>query len=150
MLRTALSRIGVAMMPTAVVCAVPPSFAHAAEPLEQYAWRYRPLLVFAPDEGSPQLADQRALLERMADELARRDIIVIEVTGEHVSTLTGPASQATAAALRAKFDVSPGEFAVALGGKDLRVKFRSAAPVAVPQILASIDEMTARPDRTRS
>lgn len=131
------------MLPTAVVCAVPASVALAAEPLDQYAWRFRPLVIVAPSEGSAELARQNAYLDGEAGELAERDIVVIEIVGDRVRAF-GPAAAASASAYRRMLGIGRDEFAVVLAGKDTGVKFKSGEPVAMSRIYAVIDAMPMR------
>lgn len=101
----------------------------AADPLAEYRWEKRPILVFAPAPGDPRLEDQLDRFEASRAELAERDNVVI------VDTEPG-------SALRARF--RPPEFAVILVGKDGTEKLRRASPVAVGDLTALIDSMPMR------
>ena len=100
-----------------------------ADPLTEYRWEKRPIVVFAPAEDDPQLAEQLDRLEAARAALEERDNVVI------VDTEPG-------SALRQRFDPAP--FAVILVGKDGTEKLRRETPVAVEELNALIDSMPMR------
>ncbi len=111
--------------------------------MKQYLWKARPLLVFSPDE-SGELAMQRQNLDAGRTGIVERDMVVVEIIGDRVATLTGPACQEIAADLRAFADVSNGDFRVVLVGKDGGIKLTSQTPVAMAPLFALIDSMPMR------
>ncbi|MEM6667347.1 MAG: DUF4174 domain-containing protein [Pseudomonadota bacterium] len=121
--------------------------AKGAEPLDQYRWETRPLVIFAPAADDLLLVEQRALLIAEISGLKDRDMNVVAVIGEEraISEL-GPQPAATAAAFRARFKVPTDQFMVILVGKDGQEKYR--APVTIPGSIL-FDIIDAMPMRQR-
>ena len=124
--------------------------------LTAYRWKYRPVLLFGPAE-SPILTRQREALVAAAAELAEREMIVVEVVGDggmvHVPTELEAASHRLspdqAAALRKRFEVEPGTFAVLLIGKDGGEKRRVSEVIEPRDLFVQIDGMPMRRDEMR-
>lgn len=137
MWKSTLSKLGVALQPTAVVSAAPgPLALHTFDPLDHYAWRSRPLVIVAPDETSPELAQQRAMLERHASELSHSGMAVIEVVGGGVRTVAGPDAPDGARHYRHRLGVHADAFAVVLLGKDGTARLESNRAVPMETIFA--------------
>ena len=100
-----------------------------AEPLSDYLWAKRPIVIFAPDQADPRLVEQLDRLEAARPMLEERDNVVI-VDTERTS------------ALRDRFEPAP--FAVILVGKDGTEKLRREQPVAVEELTELIDSMPMR------
>lgn len=96
----------------------------------------RRLLVFASGAASTALATQRRLLAGDAAALRERDLDVVEDVVD-----AGGGS-----ALRRRYAIAPGQFAVLLIGKDGGVKLRSDTPIAAARLTATIDTMPMRRD----
>jgi hypothetical protein len=111
--------------------------------MQQYLWKYRPLLVFSPAE-SEELGRQSDAVEAELAGIAERDMVVIEVVGDRVSTLAGPACEEDAEALRRFADVGRGDFGVVLVGKDGGIKLVASEPVRMERIFRLIDSMPMR------
>ena len=124
--------------------------------LGNYRWSHRPLLVFAPDEGE-LLQEQRAMLEQAKAGLAERDMLIVEVVGVDTGRATDPRGDAAdvklvaedVKALRTKFDVLLGDFAIILIGKDGGEKRRESEPMELEPIFEQIDGMPMRQDEMR-
>jgi hypothetical protein len=120
-----------------------------ATALDRYRWEARLLLVFAPDADSAlyrrqqerQLAAERGLNER--------DIVVICVIQDAVSTKGKLAAPVSAVELRDACGVLPHEFRVVLIGKDGGVKLRQEEPISVADLFALIDSMPMRKQEMR-
>ncbi|MEL6287722.1 MAG: DUF4174 domain-containing protein [Pseudomonadota bacterium] len=117
--------------------------------MKRFAWQYRPLLVFAPALDDPKLARQHALLSGARGGLRERDMVLIVVAGESVRAAGGPAPRMSAAALRARYGVSPDRFEVLLIGKDTGVKRRSSTPLPFASLASQIDRMPMRRQEMR-
>jgi hypothetical protein len=91
-------------------------------------WAARPVLVFAAGDD-PRLAEQLALFEANAADMAARRTVVVVDGGE-------------GGALRARF--APDGFAVVLVGLDGGEKFRASAVVDPDRLDALIDRMPMR------
>ena len=104
----------------------------------------RPLYVFAPSAGDGRLAEQRSINAASSGGYRERDMTVTVVAGDSVS-----GSSRSAAALRSRFGVGPGQFRVILVGKDGGVKLSSGSPVAAGTLLRLIDSMPMRAQEMR-
>jgi hypothetical protein len=124
-------------------------FATAVQSMSNYRWKKRPLVVFAENDGSPLLAEQRQIVSRNRSDLNKRDVVVVWVVGNTVSTELGPPPNSNATSLRARFDVADGEFRAVLAGKDGGEKLSSAKPLAADRLFATIDAMPMRRDEMR-
>ncbi len=117
----------------------------ATDPLAEYRWQARPVLVFAP-AGDGRMAEQ---IERFAADGSAtrdRDIVLVEIAGGSARAEGRPQD---ASALRRRFDVADAEFAVILVGKDGTEKKR-VAEVTDPRVFfAAIDGMPMRRDEMR-
>jgi hypothetical protein len=112
--------------------------------LEKYRWEHRLLLVFAPDEDGALYRWQQEMLRVAEHGLTERDIVVVFIVRDAVSTNWEPASPAAAGDLRDAYGVMPQEFRVVLIGKDGGVKLRQADPIAAADLFALIDSMPVR------
>ncbi|MGA1981175.1 MAG: DUF4174 domain-containing protein [Acidobacteriaceae bacterium] len=111
----------------------------------------RILMVFAPDASSPSFKRQLELIERHSFELSIRNTVVVPVStaprfSDELFTfenlpLGTPGEQADA---RSRFHVQPGDFLVILLDQSGAVQIRSAAPVDIHELTASLDSL---PDR---
>jgi len=117
--------------------------------MSNYKWKMRPLVVFAESDGSPLLAEQREIVARNRSDLNKRDVVVVWVVGRTLSTELGPPPSSNATSLRARYNVSDGEFRAVLVGKDGGEKLSSSKPLAAEKLFATIDAMPMRRDEMR-
>lgn len=117
--------------------------------MSRYQWKNRPLIVFAPSGSDERFGRQQAAVQTNRAGLMARDMVVIAVVGEHVSSQLGPEPGARAAALRARYGIGRDEFRTLLIGKDGGVKISSARPVGADQLFRTIDAMPMRRDELR-
>lgn len=101
------------------------------EDLSEFVWEKRPIIVFADSPNDPNFGLQMEYLERRAQELADRDVVVL--------TDTDPSAQS---ALRTK--LRPRGFMLVLVGKDGGVKLRKPFPWDVRELSRTIDKMPIR------
>ena len=120
--------------------------AMAAE-LDDYLWKQRPLLVFAPSDNDPRLAETRSRIEATRCDFADRDMVLGVVVNEGTSTLDGQRIDADESQrLARKYGINADAFAVLLIGKDGGEKLR-VRDVPDPQsIYDLIDGMPMRSD----
>ncbi len=114
--------------------------------LSQLQGSARVLIVFAPDHTeSADFNRQLQLIERHSFELSLRNTVVVPVSTEmdasaHFSfenlPLGNPLEQAD---LRSRFHVQPADFLVVLLSQDGIVQIRSASPVDIHALTASLD-----------
>ena len=121
-----------------------------AEELEQkssmneYLWRNRPLLVFAPHEDHSFLAAQHQAIAGQFAGLRDRDIVVIEVAGDRVIINGRSGGQLKAAVLRTLYGFRASDAAVLLVGKDGGVKLQQSSVVSAQVLFDTIDAMPMR------
>ncbi len=99
---------------------------------------HRILIVSGP-AGSREVAAQRRTLAAWRRQGAERDIATIYLDGPKVDGVSD-----AAAAIRARYAIPAGGFAVALVGKDGHVAYRSAKPVTGSEFEQTIDAMPMR------
>ncbi|MEM6463765.1 MAG: DUF4174 domain-containing protein [Pseudomonadota bacterium] len=115
-----------------------------ANQIDDWAWKYRPLIIVAPDDANEDLADQRDILSRLEPQLRDRDMVVIEVIGKRVVTVLGPDTKIGASALKEHIRTDGNGFELVLLGKDTGVKLRSDKPVRADRLFSLIDSMPMR------
>ena len=104
-----------------------------ADPLAEYLWLQRPLVIFADTPNDPRFKRQMELLEDTPEELELRDVIVV--------TDTDPDEDS---ALREK--LHPRGFMLVVIGKDGKVAFRKPVPWSVRELIHAIDKIPMRQD----
>lgn len=118
-----------------------------AEPftLFQYQWKNRVLVLSAPSEDDNNLAEQQNEVTLTADEFVDRDMVLVTLLDNGVST-AGDRELSTeeAATARAALGVEPGSFALRLIGKDGSVKLAGETATSMTEIYALIDSMPMR------
>ena len=134
-----------ALLATIVAAVV--STAAAAAP--EYAWKYRPIFVFARDAADPSLNEQKRILAEARSGLMERDVVIVWAIGDRVSADLGPPAQETASALRRRFGVEGQGFRAILVGKDGYVKRASSAPLSAVGLFDTIDAMPMRMQELR-
>jgi hypothetical protein len=112
--------------------------------LEKYRWEHRLLLVFAPDEDGALYRWHQEMLLVAERGLNERDMVIIFVIRDAVSTKGRPAAAVAAVDLRDAYGVLPHEFGVVLLGKDGGVKLRQEEPISIADLFALIDPMPMR------
>ena len=117
--------------------------------MDRYLWKYRPLVVFAASPGDPQLQRQREIVASLRPAFIDRNVVVVYVGGDTVTTDLGPQPGMGAAALRQRYGVAPGTFKAVLVGKDGGVKLTAAKPLAAQTLFRTIDAMPMRADEVR-
>jgi hypothetical protein len=111
--------------------------AGAADPIAQYHWKNRVLLILAPRAGDEAFETQKNAYERARDEYNERDLVVLaEPDGN------GP--------LHRRFHVPAGEFRVLLIGKDGHTALERSKPVGNQDLFGLIDAMPMRRQEMRS
>jgi len=101
------------------------------DPLAEYVWLKRPLVIFADSENDPRFRLQMEMLAELPEELASRDVVVL--------TDTNPAEDGP---LRQK--LHPRDFMLILFSKDGKIALRKPTPWSVRELSASIDKMSIR------
>jgi len=122
--------------------------AQAQHPLAQLQNNARMLIVFAPNANGANFKRQLELIQRHSFELSIRNTVFVPVStaskfaDDHFSfenlPLGTPAEQAEA---RSRFHVQPGDFLVILIDENGTQQIRSAAPVDIHELTASLDSL---------
>lgn len=115
--------------------------AKAEDLLAPWRWHARLLLLFAPNATDSLLAVQRRLLAAEQTGVGKRDLVVVEVIGDHAPALRDTDG---GAALRRQFAIPHGAFSALLIGKDGGEKLREAAPIPSDKLFTVIDAMPMR------
>lgn len=131
----------------AAACTLAGSGGTPASALTGYTWKYRPVLVFAERDASPSLAEQRRLFSASRAGLTERNIVIVWVVGNRVTTDLGPAARHSATSLRQRFGAGDGSsFRVVLVGKDGGTKLVRSSPLPPSSLFSTIDAMPMRRD----
>ena len=101
------------------------------DPLAQYLWEARPVIVFADSDRDPRFQRQVAALSARPDDMAERDVIIL--------LDTDPSAES---ALRKRF--RPRDFQILLIGKDGQIKLRRPHPITAEDLNRQIDRMPMR------
>lgn len=125
-----------------------------ADLLDVYRWKARPVLVFAPELGDPEMSEMVSRFKDATQAISERDVVVLLVTGNSGDPFVryGPSELKFMppdrgpdnAALRKAYSVPTDQFAVILVGKDGGEKNRWTSPVAPSVIFDRIDSMPMR------
>jgi hypothetical protein len=110
-----------------------------------YHWEARVLVVSAPGSDDPQLKAQIDALDASRDDFADRDLVLVTLLDDGVSTAgSRELSVEEAAAAREALGIRAGSFALRLIGKDGSVKLSNDEPTSMDDIYALIDTMPMR------
>ncbi|UOR05659.1 DUF4174 domain-containing protein [Hymenobacter aerilatus] len=132
---------GVGLLLTVLLGAAPP--ASLAATLKANQWKKRVLLLHAPTAADATLKRQRALLAAQLEGLSQRDMLVLNVIEDQLST-------ADSHYVRQELKLPADSFTVVLIGKDGGVKQRSATPLPPNELFGTIDKMPMRRQEMRS
>ncbi len=111
-------------------------FADDVEPLAEYQWLKRPLVIFADTPDDPRFRRQMELLASDITELESRDVVVLTDTDPDAK---GP--------LRTQ--LRPRDFMLVLIEKDGNVALRKPTPWSIRELSRAIDKMPMRQDEIR-
>ena len=113
--------------------------------LEQYQWKHRLLLLFAPSPRAPNYEQQVQLLADCEDDLDARDLLVFHLFQEGQSRLRQEQmDEAQAAMLRTRFGVGEDDFQLILIEKDGTEQRRDDTPVKPEALFEQIDALPIR------
>ena len=101
------------------------------DPLAQYLWEARPVIVFADSDKDPRFQRQVAALSARPDDMAERNVVIL--------LDTDPSAKS---ALRKRF--RPRDFQILLIGKDGQIKLRRPHPITAEDLNRQIDRMPMR------
>ena len=110
--------------------------AFAAEPLDQYLWVKRPIVVFSDTPEDPRFIRQMELLAEEPEMLEERDIVVLTDTDASVKS-------------NLRKTLRPRGFQLTVIGKDGAVKLRKPRPWTIRELSRVIDKMPLRQQEIR-
>lgn len=118
--------------------------------LSDLRWKKRVLVISAPDETNEDLARQLVEIENSAGEFSDRDMTLITMLSDGLSTVDQERiDDDDAAELRERLRMDESAFALRLVGKDGSVKLSSDTPTPMAEIYALIDGMPMRRQEMR-
>jgi len=130
-----------------IVCTVFISQTALSGLLDQYAWKNRPLLIFAPSESDRQFQRMQSLLKHYSCQLNDRHMLTGYILHNGSARLDShQLDQQAVTALQNQFSIDPSRFAVLLIGKDGDVKYANYSIPDMNEIFALIDGMPMRQD----
>lgn len=109
--------------------------------LEQYKWKNRLLLIFAPDKTNADYRKMQAYLDSNEEGIQQRELKIIQYMDDVVG-LNSPL--ATQVMLRQQFGIPQQGFYMLLIGKDGTIKERYDQPTMIEHIFDLIDSMPMR------
>ncbi|MEM1270049.1 MAG: DUF4174 domain-containing protein [Bacteroidota bacterium] len=113
--------------------------------LDDYEWKNRVLIVFAPDTLHAAYGDLQVQLEQDHGGFAERDLVLIQVLdGDLAYAGKEPLQPADARRLRDRFNVAMDSFVTILLGKDGTEKARQRGQADLAALYALIDTMPMR------
>ncbi|MEO1280704.1 MAG: DUF4174 domain-containing protein [Pseudomonadota bacterium] len=118
--------------------------------MENYLWKSRPLIVFAPSASHPKLNKQRQIVSAAQTGMKERDMVVIYVVGASTTASFGSPPSSSADALRKRYRVARRTFRSILVGKDGGTKKASSKPLGPRQLFQVIDAMPMRQQEMKS
>ncbi|HSF91873.1 MAG TPA: DUF4174 domain-containing protein [Paracoccaceae bacterium] len=118
----------------AVVAIAGIAFSQSDEnPLAEYKWVARPLVVFADSEFDPRFIEQMKMLAEDPAQLEERDVVIL--------TDTDPATKGPL-----RIELRPRDFMIVLIDKEGRVVLRKPSPWTVRELTHAIDKLPLRKD----
>lgn len=123
---------------------------NAMTSLDDYKWKKRLLLVFAPKEDAVYQKQMQLFNEQQVG-LNERDLLIVQLLTEGTSRMDSqPINPVLAAQIRERFKVEQQDFQVILVGKDGTTKRREHSLVPPEVIFDEIDAMPMRQQEMRS
>jgi hypothetical protein len=123
--------------------------AKAVFSLADYQWKNRVLVVSAQADGDEMLAQQRNELSATSADFAERDMVLVTLLDDAVSTAADrELSHEEARKARSELGIASGSFSLRLIGKDGSVKLSRERAVPMTEIYALIDSMPMRQRET--
>ena len=118
--------------------------------LNQFQWKNRLLLLFAPQDSDSSFQALKREISAQPREISDRHLVVFHIFESGPSYMGKKQIEPrTAAALRNEFVVPLGGFTCILIGKDGGVKLKQNTQTKVEEIFALIDSMPMRQDEMR-
>jgi hypothetical protein len=130
---------------SAGLLAAPCLAAVATQPaLSAFKDHHRVVVMFAPTSDDPRFTRESGQVAILTRQPTFGSLVVVGVAGDTVIGVSD-----TAEALRRRFGVAPGGFAVVLVGKDGTAALKSSAVISSQTLAATIDAMPMRREELR-
>jgi hypothetical protein len=135
--------LGLTAILSALTAAMAASFAGSVAAAGQSP-RHFSLIIFAPNDASAELSEQKAVVAKARGDLQNRNVGVVYVVGQNVSAELGPEPAAIPVKLRSHFRAARDAFRVVLTSRDGKAHLLlSDAPLTAKQLFHAIDAATA-------
>jgi hypothetical protein len=121
-----------------------------AQAMSAYLWQKRPLVIFAPSRQHASTVRQTRIINANRAGFSERDMVVVTIIGDRVTTRFGSGPKLGADALRARFGIRRDEFRALLVGKDGTVKLSRGEAVDAGRLFSLIDSMPIRRQEMRN
>ena len=113
--------------------------------LDNYKWKHRVVIAFAPDAKSPALRELKQSIELNREAFRDRDLVFIEIRDHSRGLIDSVAiSNESTMAIVDRFTVHQDHFVVYLIGKDGGTKLKGDDKTTLSEIFALIDTMPMR------
>ena len=112
------------------------------EAFYDFAWKRRPMVLFAPAKDDPRLVEQIDIMQKEKKGFGDRDLTLIEAIGEDARVIFPNEEKLRSGAgadLRGRFGVEPTEFAVVVVGKDGNMRYQWSKPVDAETLFRAIE-----------
>ncbi|WNJ18764.1 DUF4174 domain-containing protein [Pontibacter sp. G13] len=127
------------------LCVLSQTTSNNEQPLSEFQWKNRILLVFSPSDRDARIQQQHDQIMEDWAPYADRDMRVFEILPHTVRELPEEVEELGAAeSFRSRYAVAPDEFKVILVGKDGGEKLSSTRPVSNLTLFGLIDQMPMR------
>ena len=118
-----------------------------SNPLSQYRWHYRLLVVFAPTSENPEYLEQAQQISKYNQGYIERSMLVIKVIeNSSMPFIIINSSRLLGSQLRSFFNITRDQFSVLLIGKDGGIKLNSSCVINSCDLFDLIDSMPMRSD----
>lgn len=111
---------------------------------EDYTWKNRLVLLFAPHDSSKLLQQQYTALQSDPEGLNNRDLLIFKVSSDQVIGHNIRQGTEVAQQLRNQYQVGEDDFCAILIGKDGSEKIRKEREIPLNELYAVIDAMPMR------
>lgn len=122
----------------------------SAQSMDNYLWKNRVLLLFAPDEQNEAFQQQLLLLTQQSAEVTDRDLVFYKIFANNGFQPNGKTlSSAEVLSLRKMYTIDIYGFICILVGKDGTEKLRKYKPIPLEELFGLIDRMPMRKSEMR-
>ena len=121
-----------------------------AQAMSAYLWKKRPLVIFAPSRQHASTVRQTRIINTNRTGFSSRDMVVVTVIGDRVTTRFGSGPKLGADALRARVGIGRAAVRARLIGQAGTVKLARGEAVAAGRLFSLIAAMAMRRQEMRN